>query len=104
MDNITKSLGMKIAVRTMSPDVVVADEIGTSEDIDAINYGVCSGVKCIFSAHASDINELKLNKNLKKLYEQRLFKKLIFLEKMGIIKNIYTLENNMYKSVDENFE
>ncbi|MBR3325398.1 MAG: stage III sporulation protein AA [Clostridia bacterium] len=104
MDNITKSLGMKIAVRTMSPDVIVADEIGTSEDIDAINYGVCSGVKCIFSAHASDINELKLNKNLKKLYEQRLFKKLIFLEKMGIIKNIYTLENNMYKSVDENFE
>ena len=79
-------------------------KIGTSEDIDAINYGVCSGVKCIFSAHASDINELKLNKNLKKLYEQRLFKKLIFLEKMGIIKNIYTLENNMYKSVDENFE
>ena len=45
MDNVTKSLGMKIAVRTMSPDVIVADEIGTDDDIKAINYGICSGVK-----------------------------------------------------------
>ena len=51
LDNITKSLGMKIAVRTMSPQVIVADEIGTMEDLDAINYGICSGVKGIFSAH-----------------------------------------------------
>ena len=36
MDNITKSLGMKIAVRCMSPQVIVADEIGTKEDIEAI--------------------------------------------------------------------
>ena len=48
LDNITKSLGMKIAVRTMSPQVIVADEIGTMEDLDAINYGICSGVKGIF--------------------------------------------------------
>lgn len=102
MDNVTKSLGMKIAVRTMAPDVIVADEIGTKDDVDAINYGICSGVKGIFTAHASDINELKLNKNLEKLYEQRLFKKLIFLEKRGKVKNIYSLENNMYKLVDEN--
>lgn len=101
MDNVTKSLGMKIAVRTMAPDVIVADEIGTKEDVDAINYGICSGVKGIFTAHADSINELKLNKNLEKLYEQRLFKKLIFLEKRGTIKSIYTLDNNLYKTADE---
>ena len=33
-----------------------------------------------------------------------MFKKLIFLEKMGKIKNIYTLDKNMYKSVDEMLE
>ena len=101
MDNVTKSLGMKIAVRTMAPDVIVADEIGTEEDIDAINYGICSGVKGIFTAHAGNIEELKLNKNLEKLYEQKIFKKLIFLEKQGKVKNIYTLTNNLYKADDE---
>lgn len=101
MDNITKSLGMRIAVRSMSPQVIVADEIGTKDDIDAINYGICSGVKGIFTAHAGDINELKMNENLNKLYEQKLFTRLIFLEKRGKIKNMYILDKNMYKSVDE---
>ena len=56
MDNVTKSLGMKIAVRTMAPQVIVADEIGTDGDLEAINYGICSGVKGIFTAHGSDIS------------------------------------------------
>ena len=101
MDNVTKSLGMKIAVRTMAPDIIVADEIGTREDIEAINYGICSGVKGIFTAHAGNIDELKLNENLARLYEEKLFKKLIFLEKRGIVKEVYTLDNNLYKLHDE---
>lgn len=68
MENVTKNLGMKIAVRTMAPQVICADEIGTEEDVDAINYGICSGVKGIFTAHGGDINELRMNKNLSKLY------------------------------------
>lgn len=102
MDNVTKSLGMKIAIRTMSPQIIVTDEIGTKEDVEAINYGICSGVKGIFTAHANSIEDLRLNENLNKLYEQKVFNKLIFLEKMGKVKNIYTLDKNMYKSVDEN--
>lgn len=102
LENITKSLGMKIAIRTMAPQVIVADEIGTKEDIDAINYGICSGVKGIFTAHGSNLNELNLNETLRKLYEEKIFNKIIFLEKRGMIGNIYTLDKNVYKSVDEN--
>ncbi len=101
LDNVTKSLGMNIAVRTMSPQVIVADEIGTKEDVDAINYGICSGVKGIFTAHGDSINDIKLNNNLNKLYEQKLFKKIVFLEKKGKIRKIYTLDKNMYKCGDE---
>ena len=104
MDNVTKSLGMKIAVRTMSPDVIVADEIGTDDDIKAINYGICSGVNGIFTAHASCIDELILNENLNKLYNQKIMKRLIFIQKMGKIKKVYDLCQNMYKIVDENLK
>lgn len=103
LDNITKSLGMKIAVRTMSPDVIISDEIGTKEDVEAINYGVLSGVYGIFTAHGNTIMDIKSNENLKELYEQKLFNKIVFLEKMGKIRNIYSLEDNLYKMVDENF-
>ena len=103
LDNVTKSIGMKIAVRTMSPDIIVSDEIGTKEDVDAINYGVLSGVHGIFTAHGNTIMDLKLNENLNKLYEQKLFNKIVFLEKKGKIRNVYSLEDNLYKLVDENF-
>ena len=103
LDNVTKSLGMKIAVRTMSPDIIVSDEIGTKEDIEAINYGVLSGVNGIFTAHGSSIMDIELNENLNKIYEQKVFSRIIFLEKMGKIRDVYKLENNLYKLVDENF-
>ena len=104
MDNVTKSLGMKIAVRTMCPDVIIADEIGTSDDINAINYGICSGVKGIFTAHASSIDELILNENLNKLYNQKIMQSLIFLGRLGRVKKVYILSQNMYKIVNEKME
>ena len=100
MDNVTKSLGMKIAVRTMAPQVIVADEIGTKDDEEAINYGICSGVKGIFTAHGSDIAELRQNEALNKLYEEKLFKRIIFLENRGKMGKVYYLDRNMYKTVD----
>ena len=101
-DNVTKSIGIKMAVRAMAPNVIVSDEIGTKEDVEAINYVVLSGVKGIFTVHADSVNDIKLNENLNKLYEEKVFKRLIFLERMGKIRYVYTLENNMYKLDDQN--
>lgn len=59
IENAPKAIAMNMLVRSMSPKVIVADEIGKEEDIKAINYAVCSGVKGIFTAHR------KLNVRLK---------------------------------------
>ena len=53
LNNVDKSKGLKMLTRAMNPQVVVADEIGTIEDIEAIKYAVTSGVKGIFTAHGS---------------------------------------------------
>ena len=58
LDNIPKSIGMKMLIRSMSPKVIVADEIGREEDIEAINYAVCSGIKGIFTAHGDSIEDV----------------------------------------------
>ena len=104
LDNVSKSLGMKMAIRTMAPQIISTDEIGTKEDVEAINYGICSGVKGIFTAHGNSIEELKLNNSLNELYDEKIFNKIIFLEKRGIIKNVYTLDKNMYISDNQNME
>ena len=49
------------------------------EDIEAINYAVCSGVKGIFTAHGATIEDIKLNPNINNLIENRYFERIIFL-------------------------
>ena len=81
LSNISKSLGIKILVRSMAPDVIVADEIGTKEDIEAIKYAVTSGVKGIFTAHANNIEDIKKSPILKELLDLNLIDKIIILDK-----------------------
>lgn len=96
LENITKPLGIKMAIRSMAPKVIVADEIGSSADIDAINYAVCSGVKGIFTAHSFNFESMKLNKELNNLINMKLIEKIIFLDSKvkGKIKSVYELSSN----------
>lgn len=101
MDNCTKSDGMKMLIRSMSPEVIVCDEIGSKQDIEAINYAMCSGVKGIFTAHGNSLEEIMLNEQIKELLEKYIVQIIIILDdkKRGEIKNIYKLENKSYIKV-----
>ncbi len=80
IENISKPLGMKMLVRSMSPKVIIADEIGSKEDIEAIEYAVCSGVRGIFTAHGSNMEELHKNPILSQLIEKQIIDKVLFLD------------------------
>lgn len=100
MDNIHKSEGMILMIRSMSPKVIVADEIGSDKDIQAINYAICSGVKGIFTMHGNCMRDLNLNPCINELIKKHIFERLIFLDEKnkGEIKEIYFLnkENKEY--------
>lgn len=93
LENVTKPIGIKMAVRSMAPKVIVADEIGNYNDIEAINYAVCSGVKGIFTAHSLSYETMMLNKELNKLINMKIIERIIFLDSKtkGKIKNVYLL-------------
>lgn len=81
-------------IRSMSPKVIIADEIGNENDYKAINYAICSGVKGIFTAHGSNLEYLKSNPIFSKMLNLKLFERIIFLEEneKSKIKNVY-IEN-----------
>lgn len=68
LDNIPKDIGMKMLIRSMNPKVIVADEIGSAKDIDAIKYAICSGVKGVFTAHGNGLKDIINNPILNELY------------------------------------
>ena len=79
LDNIPKAFGMKMLIRSMSPNIIVADEIGSKEDVEAINYAICSGVKGIFTAHGRTYEEFLSNPILGELYHSNIIERVIFI-------------------------
>ena len=80
INDIPKSIGMKIAIRSMAPQVLIADEIGSVQDSKAIKYAMCCGVKGIFTAHGNSIEDVMKNPELKELIQEKIFEKVIVIK------------------------
>lgn len=94
MDNVEKDIGMKMLIRSMAPQIIVADEIGSTEDVKAIEYAACSGVKGIFTAHGKKIEDLKQNPAIAELMKTGILERILFLngEQKGEIKKAYAFD------------
>ncbi len=79
MDGCLKSIGMTMMIRSMSPDVIITDEIGCEGDRDAVLGVLNAGVKIITSAHGYNISELKSRREVLKLLEDKVFERYIVL-------------------------
>ena len=90
LDNVPKTIGIRMAVRSLAPQVIVADEIGNKDDADVINYAICSGVKGIFTAHGNTFQDLKVNPEINKLINLGIFERIIFLDqsRKGVVKKV----------------
>ncbi|MFR0922352.1 MAG: stage III sporulation protein AA [Clostridia bacterium] len=79
IENVTKNQGIHMLVRTMAPEIIACDEIGSSDDVEAIHYALYSGVKGIFTMHGKNIEDIKNNRQIYELIENREIQKVVFL-------------------------
>ncbi|WP_055107678.1 stage III sporulation protein AA [Paenibacillus ihumii] len=73
MDGCPKAEGIMMMLRSMSPDVIIVDEIGRPEDADALAEALHAGVKVIATAHGSDVSELSYRPALSRLADPPFF-------------------------------
>ena len=90
ISNVQKPIGINMLIRSMGPQIIICDEIGSKEDIEAIERATLSGVKGVFTAHASSVEEIKQNKNLNKLIENKVIQRILILDSVnkGRIKQV----------------
>lgn len=79
IENVSKNKGIHMLIRTMAPEIIACDEIGSKEDVEAIHYALYSGVKGIFTMHWKNVEDIKNNKQIYELIENREIQKIIFL-------------------------
>lgn len=90
----TKYDAIMTAVKVMTPQILICDEIGTDDDLKALRYAVNSGVKLIATAHCSDYDELKKRPVVQKLIKEKCFDNAVILSggaACGIVKAVYKL-------------
>lgn len=83
-----KDVGIIMAIRSLSPDVILTDEIGSVKDVLALYDAAGSGVKFIASMHGEDQNDAKQKQSLNILFANNIIKRIIILGKNGIVGQI----------------
>ena len=68
-----KGLGIELATRSMTPELIICDEISNEDESSAIMKAAHAGVKLIATTHADTLNELKRKEILKDLIESETF-------------------------------
>lgn len=81
VENISKAKGMKMLIRSMAPEVIACDEIGSKEDVEAIRRSNFGRSERDFTMHGKTLEDIKNNMQINKLIETKQIEKIIFLER-----------------------
>lgn len=79
MDHCPKAEGMMMMIRSMSPDVLVVDEIGRPEDAAAIREALRAGIKVLATAHGAGLEDIRSRPMLRELIEEGIFERYVVL-------------------------
>ncbi len=83
MSGYKRSLGVEIAIRTMSCEVLVVDEISSDEDARALSGAVGAGVSVIATAHGNNPTDIMKRDYIYKLVKSGLFSHYVVISKSG---------------------
>ncbi|WP_027417582.1 stage III sporulation protein AA [Aneurinibacillus terranovensis] len=96
LDGCPKAEGMMMMIRSMSPDVLITDEIGRAEDGYALEEAIHAGISVITTAHGKDLKDIMRRPTLSRIAQSGVFERYLILGRrpsIGSIQAVY----------DENF-
>ena len=95
LDHCPKAEGMMLLIRSMSPQVLVTDEIGRPEDSLALEEALHAGIKVVATAHGASREELLSRPGTGTLLQNGFFQRVIFISRRqgpGTLEAVYDSE------------
>lgn len=80
IDSCPKAIGMMMAIRSMGPQVMAVDELGTKEDIEALFSVVRSGCRILATMHGDSLESLCEKSFLKEVMNEKVFSRYIIIK------------------------
>lgn len=91
LDGYPRAAGILTALRVLTPQYIICDEISTEEDVQAIMQAVCCGVQFAASCHAASAEDLYRRPVLRPLMEAGVFRYCVMLGNSGSIRSVRRL-------------
>jgi len=93
LDGCPKAEGMMMMIRSLSPDVLVADEIGRPEDAEALTEALHAGISVLATAHGKEVSDLIRRPGLGGLLEHKMFERYVILHRSEAGSSFQVLDN-----------
>lgn len=81
LDACPKAEGMMMLIRSMSPDVIVADEIGRSEDAESVMEAIHAGIKLMITVHGNSLEDILKRPTISHIIHQKVFDRFVILSR-----------------------
>lgn len=97
LDCCPKATGLLMLIRSMSPQVVVTDELGRQEDVIAVKEALNAGIRVIASIHGRDSAEILHRPYVGELIQNKYFDRYIILGSrptIGTLEEIIAVKNS----------
>lgn len=94
-----KNIGIQIAVRTLSPEIIICDELGDINEVKSVIEGLNSGVNFVMSLHCDSHDELSRKEQFRILKSNSSIDYCVFLRNKSEIERIC----NLKETDDENY-
>lgn len=93
LDTCSKVRGMEMMLRSMNPEVLAVDEIGSREDLQAIESVINCGCWLLATAHGDSVEKLELRPALQKMVERKVFERYVILDRRKKIGHVEAILN-----------
>lgn len=80
LDSCRKSHGIMLMIRSMSPEIIAVDEIGSKDDAEAISEALRAGISLIATIHGNSIEDIITRPSIKSLFDEEIFKRFIIMD------------------------
>jgi stage III sporulation protein AA len=84
LDACPKAEGMMMMIRSLSPQVLIVDEIGRKEDSEAILEAINAGVQMIMTVHGTSLEDLRKRPTIRTLLESNIFERFVELSTRAV--------------------
>ena len=92
LDCCPKAEGMIMLIRSMGPEVIAVDEIGSIEEVGILQYAMHCGCRMLATVHGENYQEIRGKPLFEDFFRMQLFERYVVLcrgERIGQLEGIY---------------